>query len=52
MNTLKENMTTNQNYYSHTLSKIKNEDVYKDFRSDKEMFDFSNYPTTSKHYDN
>ena len=27
---------------------IKTEDVYKDFRSDKEMFDFSNYLTKSK----
>ena len=27
---------------------IKTEDVYKDFRSGKEMFDFSNYLTKSK----
>ena len=27
---------------------IKTEDVYKDLRSDKEMFDFSNYLTKSK----
>ena len=24
----------------------------KEFNSDKEMFDFSNYPTRSKYYDN
>ena len=27
-------------------------DVYKDFNSDKEMFNFSNYSTKSKYYDN
>ena len=27
-------------------------DVYEDFRSDKEMFDFCNYFTKSKHHDN
>ena len=31
---------------------IKNEDVYEDFSNDKEMFDFSNYSTKSKYYDN
>ena len=31
---------------------IKTEDVYKDFSNDKEMFDFSNYSTKSKYYDN
>ena len=36
----------------HTLNKIKKEDVYEDFGSRKEMFDFSNYSTKSKHYDN
>ena len=49
-------MTTNQNYYSQTLIvliyEIKTEDVYKAFSNDKEMFDFSNYSTRSKHYDN
>ena len=30
---------------------IKNEDVYEDFSKDKEMFDFSNYSTKSKYYD-
>ena len=28
------------------------EDVYEDFSRDKEMFDFSNYSTKSKYYDN
>ena len=27
------------------MYKIKSEDVYEDFTSDKELFDFSNYPT-------
>ena len=31
---------------------IKNEDVYEDFSNDKEMFNFSNYSTKSKYYDN
>ena len=30
----------------------KTEDVYKDFSSDKEIFDFNNYSTKSKYYDN
>ena len=30
---------------------IKTEDVYEDFSSDKEMFDFSNYSIKSKYYD-
>ena len=34
------------------MYEIKTEDVYKDFSSDKEMFDFSNYSTKSKYYDN
>ena len=34
------------------MYEIKTEDVYKDFSSDKEMFDFSNDLTKSKHYDN
>ena len=33
------------------IYEIKTEDVYKDFSSDKEMFDFSNYSTKSKYYD-
>ena len=33
------------------MYEIKTEDVYEDFSSDKEMFDFSNYSTKSKHYD-
>ena len=31
---------------------IKTEDVSEDFSSDKEMFDFSNYSTKSKYFDN
>ena len=31
---------------------IKTEDVYKDFSSNKKMFDFSNYSTKSKCYNN
>ena len=34
------------------LYKIKTENIYKDFSSDKEMFDFSNYSAKSKYYDN
>ena len=34
------------------LCEIKTEDVYEDFSNDKEMFDFSNYSTKSKYYDN
>ena len=33
------------------IYEIKTEDVYKDFSSDKEIFDFSNYSTKSKYYD-
>ena len=33
------------------MYEIKTEDVYEDFSSDKEMFDFSNYSTKSKYYD-
>ena len=33
------------------MYEIKTEDVYKDFNSNKEMFDFSNYLTKSKYYD-
>ena len=32
------------------MFEIKIEDVYKDFGSNKEMFDFSNYSTKSKYY--
>ena len=32
------------------MYEIKTEDVSEDFNSDKEMFDFSNYLTKSKHY--
>ena len=34
------------------MHEIKTGDVYKDFSSDKEMFDFSNYLTKSKYSDN
>ena len=34
------------------MYEIKTEDVYENFSSDKEMFDFSNYTTKSKYYDN
>ena len=34
------------------MYEIKTEDVYKYFSSDKDMFDFSNYSTKSKYYDN
>ena len=33
------------------MYEIKTEDIYKDFSSDKEMFDFNNYSTKSKYYD-
>ena len=33
------------------MYKIQTEDVYKDFSSDKEMFDFSIYSTKSQYYD-
>ena len=34
------------------MYEIRTEDVYKDFSDNKEMFDFSNYLTKSKYYDN
>ena len=34
------------------INEIKTEDVYEDFNRDKEIFDFSNYSTKSKYYDN
>ena len=34
------------------MYEIKTENVYEDFSNDKEMFDFSNYSTKSKYYDN
>ena len=33
------------------MYEIKTEDVYEDFRKDKEMFDFSNYSAELKYYD-
>ena len=35
-------MTVNQNCYLQTLI-VETEDVYEDFSSNKEMFDFKNY---------
>ena len=46
---IKINMTTNQNYYSQTLI-VNVWNVYEEFSSDKEMFNFSNYSTKSKYY--
>ena len=34
------------------MYEIETEDIYEDFSNDKEMFDFSNYSTKSKYYDN
>ena len=34
------------------IHKIKTEDVYEDYSNGKEMFDFSNYSTKSKYYNN
>ena len=34
------------------IYKIKTEDVYKNFSSNKEIFDFSNCSTNSKYHDN
>ena len=34
------------------MYEIKIEDVYEDFGSDKEIFDFTYYSTKSKYYDN
>ena len=34
------------------MYEIKTEDVYEDFSSDKERFDFGNYSTKSKYCDN
>ena len=33
------------------MYEIKTEDIYEDFSSNREMFDFSNYSTKSKYYD-
>ena len=33
------------------MYEVKTEDVYEDFRNNKEMFDFSNYSTNWKYYD-
>ena len=34
------------------MYEIRTEDVYEDFSSDNQMFDFSNYSIKSKYYDN
>ena len=34
------------------MYEIKTEDIYEDFSNKKEMFDFSDYSTNSKYYDN
>ena len=34
------------------MYEIKTEDVYKDFSNNRKMFDFSNYSTKSKYFDN
>ena len=39
-------------YTDSLMYEIKTEDVYENFSSNKEMFDFSNYSTKSNHYDN
>ena len=48
-------MTTNRNiihiHYS-LMYEIKTEDIYEDLNSNKEMFDFSNYSTKLRYYDN
>ena len=48
-------MKKNQTYYTDTDSlmyEIRTEAVYEDFNSDKEMFNFSNYSTKLKYYNN
>ena len=34
------------------MYEIRTEDIYEDFSSDKQMFDFGNYSIKSKYYDN
>ena len=34
------------------MYEIKTENVYEDFSNDKDIFDFGNYSTKWKHYDN
>ena len=48
-------MVTTQDLLTGTDSlmyKIKTEDVYADFSNDKEIFDFNDYYTKSKYYEN
>ena len=40
------------NHTDSLMFGIKTEDIYEDFSSDKEMFDFNNYFTKSKYYSN
>ena len=55
MITLKRKIATGKNcFFTDTDSlmyEIKTEDVYTDWSSYKEMFDFSNYSTKSRYYD-
>ena len=47
-----KNKNDNNSTLLYSLThKIKTVDVYEDFSKDKEMFDFSNYSTRSKYYD-
>ena len=46
-------MEATQDYYSDSLMyEFRTRDVYEDLSNNKEMFDFSNYGTKSKYYDN
>ena len=47
-----KNIYENQSKLLFTDIEIKTEDVYEDFSSEKEMFDFSNYLTKSKYNNN
>ena len=37
-------------YTDSLMYKVKTGNVYKDLHRNKELFDFSNYPNDSKHY--
>ena len=56
MTTLKKKLTTKQKILftksDSVMYEIKTEELYEDFRNNKEMCDFSNYSTKSKYYDN
>ena len=49
---LKIYMTRNQKNTDSLMHETKPENVYEYFDNDKEMFDFSNYSTKSKYYNN